>query len=504
MIWRKPLLRNTCWNFAGSLAPILVAVFVIPPLILKLGDERFGVLAVGWVVMGYFVLSDLGLGRATTKYLSEACQKCDATAERDTMWTSMAAHLVLGLVGGGLFAAITPFAVRYVFNIPAELQQETIEGFYWLAASIPVLLATSCLRGILEAHHRFDLVNVLRIPTVSINYLIPFLVLAVSRNLSHILAAIFVARVGGVIAHLMCVQRIISNVRARIHFSTDVLGTLFKFGGWLAVSSLVTPIILFADRIFVATLFGPASVTYYVTPYEVVTKLWILSASLLGALFPVLSVMQPTSPEVGKLARKVFLVLLMLAAPVVGVLLAYSRDLLTLWISPELAAQSGTVAKWLALGVLINILAQVPLTILQATGNPFIVARLQVIQLPAYLLVAWWLSRKFGTVGIAMAWALRAAIEAILLQAAARRWTAIGDIRLTWQSAIAGAIVAMFLGTAWFVDTIWRFDPVPRALVFSAVFAAYMVWQWRVLLDPADRLEILRLLKVRVSSRTTV
>ena len=504
MMWRNPLLRNTCWNLAGSLVPIFVAVFVIPPLILSLGDERFGVLAIGWMIMGYFVLSDLGLGRATTKFLTEACQKCDATTERDTMWTSMASHLVLGLVGGGLFAAITPYAVRQTFNISAGLQQETIEGFYWLAASIPVLLATSCLRSVLEAHHRFDLVNVLRVPTVSVNYLIPFLVLAVSKNLSCILAAIFVGRLGGAFAHFICVLRVIPNIGAGIHFSADILGALFRFGAWLVVSSLVTPIILFADRILIATLFQAASVTYYVTPYEVVTKLWILSASLLGALFPVLSAMQPTSPEVGKLARRAFLLLLMIATPIVGVLLAYGRDLLTLWISPELAAQSGTVAKWLAVGVLINILAQVPLTILQATGNPFIVARLQVIQLPAYIFVAWWLSRKFGTVGIAMAWALRAAVEAIFLQAAARRWTAIGGIRLTRQSAIAGAIVAMFLGTAWFVDTIWRFDPVPRALVFSAVFAAYMFWQWSVLLDPADRLEILGLLKVRVSSRTTV
>jgi len=504
MMWRKRLLRNTCWNFAGFMVPILVAVFVIPPLILGLGDERFGILAIGWMVMGYFAISDFGLGRATTKYISEAYHKCDVATERDTMWTSIASHLVLGLAGGSLFVVITPFIVRQAFNIPGELQQETIEGFYWLAASIPVLLITSCLRGILEAHHRFDLVNALRIPTVSINYIMPFIVLMMSKNLSYILAAIFVARVGGVIVHFMCVLRIIPNIDARVHFSTDILGALFRFGGWLAVSSLVMPIILFADRILVATMFTPASVTYYVTPYEVVTKLWMLSASLLGALFPVLSVMQPTSPDVRKLAKRAILVLLGIATPAVGVLLAYGRDLLALWISPELAAHSGTVAKWLALGVLINVLAQVPLTVLQATGNPFVVARLQVIQLPIYILVAWWFSRRFGTVGIAMVWTLRAAVEAIFLQTAARQWTAIEDMGLTKQSAIPGTIVAMFLGTAWLVDSIWRFDPVPRTLVFSVVFAAYMIWQWRVLLDPVDRLEILGLLKLRVSWRSTV
>lgn len=495
-MWRKYLVHNVCWNFAGFVGPILVAVVAIPPLILRLGDERFGVLAIGWMVMGYFVLSDFGIGRATTKYLSETRRELDVTIERDTIYTSMASHLGLGLVGGGLFAAFTPFVVRSAFQVSAGLQDETIAGFYWLAASIPVLLVTSCLRGILEAWHRFDLVNMLRIPTVSINYIVPLVILGVSNNLSHILAAMFVVRVVGVLTHYMCVLRVNPQIGTGARFSTDVVGALFRFGGWIAVSSLVTPVILFSDRIFVATLFGSAAVTYYVTPYEVVTKLWMFSASLLGALFPVLSVMEPRSQEVGRVARKAFIILFVLTAPAVGVLLAYGRDLLALWISPELAQHSGTVAKWLAVGVLSNILAQVPLTVLQATGKPEIVARIQVVQLPAYILGAWWLSRKFGTVGIAMAWAMRAAIELIFLQAAAGRWTGVEGIRLTRQTAIGGAILVMFLGTAWSVDTIWRFDVGPRTLVFGVVFVPYLIWQWRALLDPSDRLEIFKLSKV--------
>ena len=503
-MWRKRLVRDTCWNFAGFVVPILVAVVAVPLLVLRLGDERFGVLAIGWMVMGYFVLSDFGLGRATTKYLSEACRELDVTIERDAIYTSMAIHLGLGLVGGGLFAAITPFVVRSAFQVSAGLQDETIAGFYWLAASVPVLLATSCLRGILEARRRFDFVNILRVPSVSINYIVPLVILGVSNNLSHILAAIFVGRVGGALAHYMCVLRVIPQIGAEAQFSTDILRVLLRFGGWLAVSSLVAPVILFADRIFVATLFGPAAVTYYVTPYEVVTKLWMFSASLLGALFPVLSAMEPRSQEVGRVARKAFIILFVLTVPAVGVLLAYGRDLLALWISAELAQHSGTVAKWLAVGVLSNVLAQVPLTVLQATGKPEIVARIQVAQLPAYILGAWWLSRKFGTVGIAMAWAIRAAIELMLLQVAAVRWTGVEGFRLTRQTAIGGAIVVMFLGTAWSVDTIWRFDVGPRTLVFGAVFIPYLIWQWRALLDPSDRLEILKLLRVQSRAPNTL
>lgn len=94
------VLRNTEWNLAGSELPILVAIVAIPPLIRGLGDERFGVLAIGWVVMAYFVLSDFGIGRATTKYLSELDDEAGSDGASALAWTSLFAHGLLGIAGG--------------------------------------------------------------------------------------------------------------------------------------------------------------------------------------------------------------------------------------------------------------------------------------------------------------------------------------------------------------------------------------------------------------------
>jgi O-antigen/teichoic acid export membrane protein len=65
------LAKNTLWNLLGSGAPLLVAFFAIPKLIAGLGMARFGVLTLAWVVIGYFSLFDLGLGRALTKITSD-------------------------------------------------------------------------------------------------------------------------------------------------------------------------------------------------------------------------------------------------------------------------------------------------------------------------------------------------------------------------------------------------------------------------------------------------
>jgi O-antigen/teichoic acid export membrane protein len=57
------LARNTIWNLFGQLIPVVVAVITIPFLVRALTLSRFGLLSLVWIVIGYFSLLDLDLGR---------------------------------------------------------------------------------------------------------------------------------------------------------------------------------------------------------------------------------------------------------------------------------------------------------------------------------------------------------------------------------------------------------------------------------------------------------
>ena len=65
------LARNSALNLLGLCSPLLVAIVAIPILIRGLGTDRFGVLTLVWVVIGYSSLFDLGLSRALTKIVAE-------------------------------------------------------------------------------------------------------------------------------------------------------------------------------------------------------------------------------------------------------------------------------------------------------------------------------------------------------------------------------------------------------------------------------------------------
>src|SRR6266851_6804804 len=67
---QRSVLRHTFMNLAGLGLPLVAAIFTIPSLIRKLGDERFGLLTLVWAIVGYFGLFDFGLGRALTQQFS--------------------------------------------------------------------------------------------------------------------------------------------------------------------------------------------------------------------------------------------------------------------------------------------------------------------------------------------------------------------------------------------------------------------------------------------------
>ena len=160
----RHLARNVFWNLLGTGAPLLVAIVAIPILIDGLGTARFGVLTLAWMVVGYFSLFDFGLGRALTKLVAEKLGKCQFDEIPGLVWTAISSMIVLGVLGAAVIAMLSPWLVGSALKIPAELQHETLNSFFLLALSIPIVIGTTGFRGVLEAYQRFGLVNAVRIP----------------------------------------------------------------------------------------------------------------------------------------------------------------------------------------------------------------------------------------------------------------------------------------------------------------------------------------------------
>ncbi len=477
------LARNAVWNLIGSAAPMLVAIFCIPVLIRGLGTDRFGVLALAWALIGYASLFDLGLGRALTQLVA---RKLGAGEDREVptlAWTSLLLMLLLGLVGAVVAVLASPWLVHRALNIPRELQPETLRSFYLLGLSIPVVISTAGLRGLLEAQQRFGLINALRIPMGVFTFAGPLLVLPFSKNLFPVVAVLVAGRLIAWVAHLLLCLRVMSTLRERIAWQRGAVGPLLRFGGWMTVSNIIGPLMVTFDRFLIGALLPVAAVAYYATPFEVVAKLLLVPGALVGVMFPAFSAtfVQDRSRTALLFGRSVKYLLLALF-PIVLPIVVLAQGGLKLWLGAEFAQNSARVLQWLAVGVFINSLAQIPFALIQGVGRPDLTGKLHLIELPAYLLAVWWLISLRGIEGAAIAWTGRAAVDALVLFGVAKQSFTAGTSIITRRTALLIAVSLFALTSAIF----------PHGILLKGIFLIMVILgfafaTWFLVLTPEER-----------------
>jgi O-antigen/teichoic acid export membrane protein len=319
-------------------------------------------------------------------------------------------------VGATLLGWAASWLVRSVLKIPLVLQVETLSGFYLMAVSLPLVISTASLRGILEAHQRFDLTNAVGGITGVFIFLAPLLALSFSHRLPLIVGCLLAGRLIAWGANLLLCLRVVPSLRHGIIFKRALLKPLISFGGWMTVSSIVGPLMVYLDRFLIGALISIAAVAYYATPYELVTKLLLIPAALSGVLFPAISASYFTDrSRVTQLFLQGVKYLFLTMVPLSLIIVTLAHEGLQVWLGVEFAEKSTVVLQWLAIGVLINSLALMPLAMLQGAGRPDLTAKLHLLELPVYLICLIWALKAYGIEGAAFAWVLRVGLDAAFL-----------------------------------------------------------------------------------------
>jgi O-antigen/teichoic acid export membrane protein len=474
------LARNTIINLFGQGIPLLVALVSFPLLVKGLGTEKFGVLNLVWMIIGYFSLFDLGVSRATTKFVAEHLAVEDLKGLPRTVWTSWIMLLGLGIAGGMVLASINPLLVKTILNVPDYLLKETSLCFYLIAPAIPVVLCTAGIRGVLEAQQRFDLINAVEMPAAVINYVVPLIVLLFTHSLIVIVAVLLIGRMLVLFIYIyICLYKTMPLLRSNISVDRQSLKRVLNFGGWLTVSNIVGPVMVYMDRFLIGTLLTLSAVSYYVVPYTAVTKLWIIPGSLLAVLFPAFSGYFIRDKSLFALQyRRAVKFTFIASAPIVIPIAVLSSDLMVIWMGADFAENSAVVLAWIAVGVLVNSLAQVPFTLIQAAGRPDITAKFHLLEVIPYLGLLYYLIVYYGIIGAAIAWSLRVTADAIMLFWYAKRILPSDEDSLGFSVMISATLALYFctaLSARLFYGVAARFAVVLGVMVL-AVLTAWFLW----------------------------
>jgi O-antigen/teichoic acid export membrane protein len=442
------LARNTILNLIGLGLPMVIGVLAIPFTIRLLGTERFGLLSLVWVVVGYLAFFDLGLGRATTKFIAEALGRGESERVSRILWTTVFFQVLLGLSGALLLALATPWLTGRVLHIAPRLMAEARVSFILIGVSLPVVLASSSFRGALEARQRFDLVNIVRATSSTLNYVLPLVGVAIGFDLRGIVILLVGARIIVMASWLTLCLRTYPALRKKMTVRRENVPVLLKFGGWITVSNVVMPVLNYLDRFLVGSLLNMRAVGFYVAPYEMVTKVGILQGSLVMTLFPSFSHFQGRADHERSrtLFGYAFKYLIIGIGPVSLLLIFLAHPILRLYLGAEFARTSAKVFQFMAAGLLASALADVALAFIQGIGRPDLTAKVHALEFLLFVPLGYLFIKTWGITGAAAAWAFRVTFDMTVLHALAWR---VGGMRFTgrelFQKRIPQGVLALAL-----------------------------------------------------------
>lgn len=463
--------RSILWNVAGTALPLVVGIAVIPTIVSRLGVERFGFLSVIWVVIGYLSLFDLGLSRTLTKVTAD---RVGSPAEEEIpslLCTTLVLVVTCGITMTLILAAGSR-GVAHLLHVSPQMLGDVSNSILWLAVGLPFVMISTVLFGVLEGFQRFAVTSLVRLPLGVLMFLVPFGLVFFSPHLGPITAMLSAVRIVTAIVLGIIVLRIVPRLRTpAARFRRHQVRQLLTFGGWLTVSNVVGPLLVYFDRFLIATMLGSVAIAFYTVPYDTLNRLLILPTAIQGVLFPAFASLRIKDPgRVAAVFRKSSekTVLLMLPA-LLGVMLL-APQALQLWLGPQFARQSATVAEILMIGVFINALARAPFVMVQGYGYAKWTGFAHILELPPYAVALWWLLERYGIEGAAIAWTARIVIDTVVLYLMAVRLeprllaTMLRD--LWWMVVTCGAAI----GLAWLGPALpWRIAAVTVVALCSAL-----------------------------------
>lgn len=483
----RMLARNTLWQVTGQALPLLVGLASLPLIARGLGTERLGLLGLGWVVLGYVGVFDLGMGRAVTRAVAYAQGRGLAAQIPAVTWSAVSVQVITGLIGGGLLVTLTPRLVD-ILDVAPHLRTDATSTFRILAVAVPLVLIAGSFRGVLEGSRRFDLASFVSAPGSALNFALPLLGAISGWRLSTILWTLVGARCLSLAGYAVLAAGLVPALMREIRPTRDAFGQLWRFGLWTTVSGTMAPVLDQLDRVLLGAWTGVANVGYYTPSQELVLRTRVLPTALASALFAEFSMLagQADRRESQEYYSGAIRALAVILGPLTLALILLGPDLLHLWLGEEFARRSAAAFRFLAAGVLLNALAHVPHAYLFGVNRPDIPAKLYLLELPIMLSLAWLLVPRWGIAGAGMTWAARAALDAALLFWAAERHGARGTRLVNGRTVMWTALAG--LGTALaFVPGVNALGVYTRIGGTAVLCGSLAAVSWFALLDEPDR-----------------
>lgn len=458
--------RNTGYNLASQLIPILFSVASVPLYLHIVGLERYGVLALCWTFLGFLGFLNLGMGPAIAQKIAST-RDAHPVEHARLFWTALWLNVATGIAGAFVIIILANQYFGMSAQVPGSLREELRDALPWLSLILPITMVGGVFGGTLIGQDRFLILNVLNTLTSVLMITLPLAAAYfLEPRLEYIITASLLAKmVGLLLTFVACLRRM--PVRRPRKPERELAGQLLTFGGWVTVTSLVAPFVFSIDQFAIGALLGPAAVALYVIPFNLVWRLSMLPASLAGALSPRFAAATPAGADMLQSEGTASLASIFMPLCLLGI--AGLGPFLHLWLGSETGKSSLAVAYLLLASVYANGIARVPHALIEARGRPDLVTKLLIAYLLPYAIILYFFLHWYGLLGAAIACLIKSICDPVALFVLAKTpWPVVRGI--IWPSVLVLAATLVALLVPWTTALHWVIMMILLAMAVVSAF----------------------------------
>lgn len=403
------LVKNSMWNLGGYVIPSLIIIPSLGYLARTLGAELFGIYTIAIAIVGYASIFDVGISRAIIR---EIAIFRDDTLERNKIISTATVFIAV-------FSTVSVVLLYFFMDGLVSLLKVSPEYFYevnsalkLLLLSIPLFLINQLWLAVLEGDEKFANLNVQRTISSSLIAGLPSAFVIYHQTLYYAVIGLVVARVFSFVITYIVIKK--EKIILGFTFYKHTFKRLIMFGGWITVSNIISPIMVYFDRFIVSNVIGAGAVAYYTIPSEGVSRLGILPAALSRAIFPKLSNLKKTN-DIKEQIRLSYKLASLTCLPVIILGMFFSNQIIYYWMGNQYVAKCAPVFCILLIGFFFNSIAQIPFATIQAAGKAKTTALLHCFEIIPYLVFLYYCINRFGIMGAAYAWSIRMFVDCLLL-----------------------------------------------------------------------------------------
>jgi O-antigen/teichoic acid export membrane protein len=409
---RRPVKVNFIVNLLSPMTRIVVALVTVPLYLHHIGDARFGVMSIVWVLLGLFGFLDLGLSRAVNNALAKLRDAPQAHRAR-VLLTTFSLNFGIGIAGGVVLYVFGGLLLKYFVSMPDEISAEVSRALPWIACLLPLTLISAAGAGALESRELFLLANSLQIFATTLAQVAPVVAaIFVSRSLTVVIPTAAVAQGLGAIAVLAVVYRLEGPFSLRA-IDWGEARKLLNYGAWMFATQVMYPAVASADQFIIGSVMGVASVAHYSVPLGLVLRSAAIPTALGRTLFPRLSTLSSDAAHV--LGARALSMMAFGFAAICAPAIILSHTFFRYWIGADFAAAAAPVAQLLFPGMWAGALSLVAFTLLQSQGRADLTGKVAIFEALPCIAIFWGLTIAFGIAGAAAAWTMRGAADALVM-----------------------------------------------------------------------------------------